>query len=132
MYCGSEFQDASKCSTACPSGGTDDECPSGESCYADVVCGKVYTVVAETEPEQESETEQPPSKAEIFMDIIGGEPQPAESEPLPQQPVQTLQMPSSSDSTLVVENLELILYGMSELTAVHVYAFERHTATYLE
>eukprot|EP00984_Skeletonema_dohrnii_P000554 scaffold177_cov113-Skeletonema_dohrnii-CCMP3373.AAC.8 len=132
MYCGSEFQDASKCSTACPSGGTDEECPSGESCYADVVCGQVYTVVAETESEQESEPEQPPSKAEIFMDIIGGEPQPAESEPLPQQPVQTLQMPSSSDSTLVVENLELILYGMPELTAVHVYAFERHTATYLE
>lgn len=128
MYCGSKFQDASKCSTACPSGGTGGECPSGESCYADVVCGQVFTVVSETETESE---EEPPSKAEIFMNIVGGEPQPTEIETEEQGGYEANYQPSS-DSTLMVENLEVILYGMNEMSATHVYAFERHTATYLE
>ncbi len=119
MYCGTEFSDASKCSTACPSGGTDNECPSGESCYADVVCGKVFTAVEEAEPEEEeSAPEGPPSKAEVFMDIIGGDPQPFSSRP--------------GGEINLVENLGVIMYGLPELTSVHVYAFERHTATYLE
>ncbi len=118
MYCGTEFSDASKCSTACPSGGTDNECPSGESCYADVVCGKEFSVVEKAEPEEEeSAPEVPPSKAEVFMDIIGGE-------------AQSSSRPGGEIN--LVENLGVIMYGLPELTSVHVYAFERHTATYLE
>ncbi len=130
MYCGLKFEDASKCGTPCPSGGTDGECQNGENCYADVVCGQVYTVVSETVSEEESTTEEPPSNAEIFMDIIGGEPEPAETET--EQVGYEANYQPSSDSTLVVENLEVILYGMTDMTAAHVYSFERHTATYLE
>ena len=63
MYCGSKFEDAAKCGTACPSGGTDNECPSGETCYADVVCGKVQTVVSRpvvSKPAEEPKTEVKP------------------------------------------------------------------------
>ncbi len=37
-YCGTDLCDASyKCTTACP-GGTDAECPSGESCFDNTPC----------------------------------------------------------------------------------------------
>ena len=109
MYCGTAFSDASKCSTPCPSGGTDEECPSGESCYADVECKP---------PATESE---PLSKAETFLNMIGGDTQPAQSS----------NNLAPSDA-IVIENLEIMLYGLTELTSAHVYAFEKHAATYME
>lgn len=38
-YCGTTWEDAgNRCETTCP-GGVDSECPSGQSCFADVSCG---------------------------------------------------------------------------------------------
>lgn len=36
-YCGNSYSDAFKCETGCPQG-IDSECPSSETCYADVSC----------------------------------------------------------------------------------------------
>lgn len=36
-YCGTDFADAQKCESMCPSG-LDSECPDGERCFADVSC----------------------------------------------------------------------------------------------
>ena len=113
------------------------------------------TVVAE--PSKESATERPPTKAEEFYDLLEdqiaeSESEPVESEPQPSQTAETdyvastetVQSESSNpppapvlpdetpESSLVVENVDFILYGMSELTAVHVLAFESLTADYLE
>ena len=39
-WCGLNFDDmASKCAVSCPNG-TDDECPEGETCFADAPCGR--------------------------------------------------------------------------------------------
>lgn len=38
-YCGDSFSDALSCANACP-GGIDSECPSGQTCYAEVSCSE--------------------------------------------------------------------------------------------
>ncbi|KAL7443369.1 hypothetical protein ACHAXM_008913 [Skeletonema potamos] len=183
MYCGSKFEDAAKCSTPCPSGGTGGECPSGQTCFAEVTCGSVQTVqttisnpleeeavevtpveeeavevtpveeeAVEVTPVEEEAVEVIPVEEEAVESVVqtvqdtdvdettptsSNNAETAESEAQPSQSeevnaIQPAPQDTTPDSTLIVENLELILYGMTELTSVHVYSFEKMTETYLE
>lgn len=48
-WCGSTFADSGKCEQLCPNG-VDRECPSGERCFADVICLEAQTLNPGTSP----------------------------------------------------------------------------------